>query len=163
MVQFAVWVCGYPRTRDVRHTNQACLFTWHCAQRSFKGSGRNNTDKRGLLFSTEHTYAEDVEIANTFRRMKPPIIAEEIADHTGRAQFLPLGLGIEHILFRNDSNANVQGWWKYCSSAKEGLDCCSSHWIATHYITPHEMRYIHSASRQQCNPPRHTWPFAAFV
>jgi len=120
-------------------------------------------DGKPLIFSTEHTYAEDVEIADAFRRMTPRVVAEEITDESGRAHFLPLGLGVEHILFQNSTNENTRGWWQYCPNAREGRTCCSQRWIATHYIYPDEMRYIFSAAQQQCNPPQDAWPFVAFV
>ena len=52
-------------------------------------------------------------------------------------QFLPLGFYNEHSYSRPRDPSTSSFWfWKYSRDAKGGADCCSLHWISTHYTKP---------------------------
>lgn len=87
-----------------------------------------------------------VEIALSLNRLG--IATENTRDEEGRARFITLGLHPERTLTRD---ANKDHWlWVYDRDSKEGLECCSKHWVGTHYVPPEEMRQLEDLHSVGC-------------
>ena len=82
------------------------------------------------LFSGADTFADDLELSLTLRRLG--IETQHTLDAEGRQVFLALGLEEERGVTRERDGGH---WiWQYDPSFRQGINCCSKSWIATHYI-----------------------------
>ena len=78
-------------------------------------------------------------------------------DKDGRHQFISLGLDPEHFFTRTGFPSL---WlWKFSKDAREGMDCCSKHWVTTHYITSSQMYAIDRLRRSRCEVDQDHWPY----
>ena len=92
-----------------------------------------------------------VEIAASMARIG--INTTDTRDEEGRHRFLGIGLENERMSFRK---LRPDFWfWKYSEDAREGLDCCSSRFVASHYATPEMMRYYDDAHDSGCEASGH--------
>ncbi|EGD74086.1 hypothetical protein PTSG_05778 [Salpingoeca rosetta] len=97
-------------------------------------------------FLDSDTFADDMEVCRTLRRMG--LDTQTSLDSDGRQVFLALGLEEERGVTRERDGSH---WiWKYDPTFKEGINCCSKHWIATHYIDSRSMFFMHDMIQMRC-------------
>ncbi len=60
------------------------------------------------------------------------IHALDSRDEQLRHRFIVIGLDAEHTLTRK--SYPTMWLWTYSNETREGMDCCSDKWIATHYV-----------------------------
>ncbi len=72
-------------------------------------------------------------------------------------RFISLGLDAEHTLRR--STHPTLWFWKFSKDALEGKDCCSTHWVVTHYITASQMYAIDRMRKSLCPVDTSRWPY----
>eukprot|EP00054_Salpingoeca_dolichothecata_P021737 m.140162 g.140162 ORF g.140162 m.140162 type:complete len:289 (+) comp24097_c0_seq8:522-1388(+) len=84
---------------------------------------------------------EDAEIGKALGTLH--IYPSDTRDEEGSDRFLPL-----HITELRNMYQAKGGHWYYKINFfpyKDGMDCCSKHWIATHYIKPRNMYKLQKA------------------
>jgi glycoprotein-N-acetylgalactosamine 3-beta-galactosyltransferase len=69
-------------------------------------------------------------------------------DADGRHRFLGIGVDNERMSFR--SKEPDFWFWKYSREAREGRECCSLRYVATHYALPDAMKYLDDAHNHGC-------------
>lgn len=74
-----------------------------------------------------------------------------------KQRFISLGLDAEHNLRR--ANTPTLWFWKFSKDAVEGMDCCSTHWVTTHYITAVQMYAIDRMRKSLCPVDTKRWPY----
>lgn len=89
------------------------------------GGAQNGTD----VFAPYDTFADDLELGQAMVRLGVPIL--DLRDAEGRELYLGLGLDEE----RDVRRASDPGHWvfEYARDFREGYECCSNRWVATHY------------------------------
>ena len=61
---------------------------------------------------------------------------------------MTLGLDDERSLTRKKNKGH---WlWTYDRDAREGIQCCSTRWIGTHYVPPYVMRNLEDLHAVGC-------------
>ncbi|EGD74071.1 hypothetical protein PTSG_05763 [Salpingoeca rosetta] len=98
------------------------------------------------IFNDWNTFADDMELGISMKRIGVPAV--ESLDAEGRNLFIALGLDAERSARKSDDPNNW--YWKYCPTAKEGKECCSTRWLGTHYVTPDEMRSLEDLHLMGC-------------
>lgn len=87
-----------------------------------------------------------MEIASAMARIGIPTV--DTSDAEGRHRFLGIGVDNERMSFRKK---DPDFWfWKYSPDAREGPQCCSKKYVATHYSQPDNMRYLDDAHEHGC-------------
>eukprot|EP00048_Salpingoeca_helianthica_P000673 m.43245 g.43245 ORF g.43245 m.43245 type:complete len:553 (-) comp10751_c0_seq2:314-1972(-) len=97
----------------------------------------------------------DLLTSRTLHQIK--IEALDTRDAQDRHRFITVGLEMEHTLFRAKQ---PEMWlWSYSNDTKEGHDCCSPRWLATHYVKEAEMYALYNMQQIQCRPNRLLFPY----
>eukprot|EP00043_Microstomoeca_roanoka_P028965 m.20307 g.20307 ORF g.20307 m.20307 type:complete len:542 (-) comp8852_c0_seq1:511-2136(-) len=98
------------------------------------------------FFHDGDTFADDLEICATLKRMGLSTITSR--DEQGRHVFLALGLEEERGVTRaRDGNHWI---FVYDPEFKEGVNCCSKHWMVTHYIDSRSMYFMNDLVSLGC-------------
>ncbi len=92
-----------------------------------------------------------MEIADSLGRLGIPTTDTRDAD--GRHRFLGIGIDSERMSTRKDM---PDFWlWRYSPDAREGKQCCSTRFVASHYAWPDQMRYLDDAHEAGCEGRGH--------
>ncbi|EDQ86222.1 uncharacterized protein MONBRDRAFT_28452 [Monosiga brevicollis MX1] len=115
----------------------------HEALRRF-GEGIKNR-ARDILHNGD-TFADDLELAHSLHKVG--VEREDTRDARERQRFFVLGLFDERTARRSESPD--YWYWKYdfYTPKEEPDECCSTRWIASHYVTPEhslQLQELHQA------------------
>ena len=83
------------------------------------------------------------------------VTVESSEDELGRQLFFPLGVGSE----QHGKYDPTFWFYKYAPYSKVGVECCSQHWVATHYIPIKNMHRIFALETGNCQPDPNFFPF----
>jgi hypothetical protein len=108
--------------------------------------GRASVAKQPDIFSPHPTFADDLELGVSM--LKLGVVARPWLDEQGRHMFLGTGLEEERQMKRSVDD----GHWLfvYDKHFKEGTECCSTRWLATHYVDWEAMFYYHDLTELGC-------------
>ena len=71
--------------------------------------------------------------------------------------FLPMGMPFEYTATRK---AFPKLWfWKFSPEAREGFECCSTHWAGAHYFRSGDMYKMEQIERGVCRTDPTVWPY----
>ncbi|GFH58376.1 hypothetical protein CTEN210_14852 [Chaetoceros tenuissimus] len=95
-----------------------------------------------------HTFAEDVMVAQCFRN-KLKVFPFDTKDETGAERYMPFAPK-HHLNYRIPKDVNSDWYANYSIDIKEGLDHCSDHSVAFHYIKGDLMNRMYAILYGHC-------------
>lgn len=98
-------------------------------------------------FPHAHTFSEDTMTARIFR--KYGIFPYETKDEKGGERYMPFMPG-HHYGYRMPQDHSKDWYARYSINIKEGLDHCSSHSVAFHYVKDSVMDRLHAILYHLC-------------
>lgn len=99
------------------------------------------------------TGPEDLHTSDTLKKVG--VMAQPSVDETGAQLFMTLGVRSE----RRGRRDPTFWYWKYSPDAREGPQCCSDHWISTHYTPAKDMYAIDELESSHCSMDPDVFPF----
>eukprot|EP00038_Savillea_parva_P011773 m.200030 g.200030 ORF g.200030 m.200030 type:complete len:507 (-) comp20937_c0_seq1:58-1578(-) len=115
------------------------------------GKAVNRT--KGKIWGSIPHGPEDLQTADTLKQLG--IRPGHAVDDKERQLFLPLGPQFEWNRGPEDSNL---WFYRYSVDAKMGPECCSSEWIASHYVPMDDMYRLDNLEALTCPGHRVEWP-----
>lgn len=97
----------------------------------------------------------DLLTSRTLFKVQVPVL--DTRDTGGRHRFITIGLEAEHTLFRQKT---PDMWlFRYSNDTRDGHDCCSLRWVATHYVKEPQMYALYNMQQLQCRPSTVVFPY----
>eukprot|EP00049_Salpingoeca_infusionum_P011232 m.193217 g.193217 ORF g.193217 m.193217 type:complete len:189 (+) comp14877_c0_seq2:2799-3365(+) len=125
------------------------------SRESLRRLGDAAKERAADIFVVEDTFADDMEIANTL--VLVDVLPEDSRDADKKEQFHTLALYDERVTFRHITPDFWYFEYAYYP-VKDGGDCCSKTWIASHYTTPNDMLLLEDMHLVKCEASgQHPW------